>query len=255
MVKRRYKVIFLILGILIFCFGIFYYNTKDTMCFSGHLSDAISVNKNRASYYSDNSNNLSTVVSDSLIKNEKTLLPVAWLIDLRAQKFIKDDINIICGDFVDMVNIATKEILPKYTHVVSNEVFSSLEEMFAQQKSKMEAALKDEDYLNIASHASELLHFIEELEIKEESSFCMSKHVVESLGYGAFHALDNDKLSQGKAQGLLSKFIEVEIQGLSNETLMIDRNAQYVHELGLGIVCNDVPDIPFLDEWNKFQEN
>lgn len=221
------------------------------MCFSGHLLEAISTNKGRADYYSSRSNGLSLLVSKELIKNERILLLTAIILDLQAQQFINKKIPVICGDFVDMRGIRQKEEYPIRNNIAATSTTTRLKAIFVAQREKMEISNKENDFSDISSRAADMLRVIEKIEGEEQSNFCMSKHVVESIGYAALHAVHNSKLSGGRADGLLSKFIGAEIKGLSEEIVVLDENAQHVHALGIGIVCNDVPKIPFLEEWQN----
>ena len=97
----------------------------------------------------------------------------------------------------------------------------------------------------------ELLLYIENFEKETGSNFCMTKHITKSLGFAASHAVAYSKNTQGESNSLMQDFIDMQASGLSDFTLELDRDAQILHQLGVGIICNDVPYIPFKEVYNQ----
>lgn len=226
-------------------------SNKEDFCFYRHLSDAIKVNEKRSGYYAEKTGDFSIDVSNELIGNEKLLKLTALIIDIRSQKFIKEGIPIVCGDFVEMDLIESKETKPEYIKVASDAIFNKLDLSFQKVKKRMIDSNRQNDFESVGEMAYELLLEVKQIEEEEKSSFCMTKHVIESLGLAAIHAKQYSSDSLGQVNGLAQSFLKVKISGISSLVLEIDRGAQKSHNKGVGIVCNDVPKIPFIEEYEK----
>jgi hypothetical protein len=179
------------------------------------------------------------------------LMPVALWLDIRSQKFIKMGMPIVCSDFVEMSDIENKEAKPIYTNIANESVFKILNSDFETTKTEMQKYNQHNDFRKVGDEAYKLLLNVENIEKETKSNFCMARHVIESLGLAAIHADKYSRDSRGEIGSFAQSFVETQISGLSNSILDIDRDAQKAHQLGAGIVCNDVPKIPFREKYKN----
>ena len=166
----------------------------------------------------------------------------------KAQKFIKKGVPIVCNDFVEMNGIESKEGKPFYANIANESVFERLNSDFENTKTEMRKYNQQNDFKKVSEMAYSLLLKVENIEKETKSNFCMARHVIDSLGLAAVHAGGYSKNSRGEIDSFAQSFVGTQISGLSNSILDIDRGAQKAHQLGVGIVCNDVPKIPFKEE-------
>lgn len=251
--KLSYIITAIVLVIVIFGVGLYFWAEKNRqqLCFYRHLSDAVKVNNERKPYYSKITAGISEGTSNNLIRNERMLMPVALWLDIRAQKFIKKGVPIVCNDFVEMSDIDSKEAKPIYANIANESVFESLNSDFEKAKTEMRKYNQQNDFKKVGDVAYNLLLNVENIEKETKSSFCMARHVIDSLGLAAVHAGKYSKDSGGDIDSFAQSFVGTQISGLSNSILDIDRGAQKAHQLGAGIVCNDVPKIPFKEEYEN----
>lgn len=248
--KTSISVLFLVCIAGFLCISAYYLvkTNRQQMCFYGHLSDAIIQNQERRAYYAKITNGKSKKVSDDLINSERILMPMALLVDMRARKIRMDDTSIVCENFVHMDSVVEKERRPTYVNIANDTTFQVLQSDLEHTKTKIVDYGKKRDFNMVSEVAYDFLIHVENIEQSTQSSFCMTKHAIESIGYAALHA---DKFSQDRYEkiGDIYQFlIEVQAMGLSTQVLSLDRNAQKIHQLNAGIVCNDVPYIPFKEE-------
>jgi len=251
--KIAYTIATIILIIAIFGVGLYFWAEKNRQqfCFYRHLSDAVKVNNERKSYYSKITDGVSENTSNNLIRNERMLMPVALWLDIRAQKFIKKDIPVICNDFVEMSDIESKEKKPIYANIANESVFERVNSDFEKAKIEMRKYNQQNDFKKVGDVVYNLLLNVENIEKETKSNFCMARHVIDSLGLAAVHAGKYSKDSGGEIDFFAQSFVGTQISGLSNSILDIDRGAQKAHQLGVGIVCNDVPKISFKEEYEN----
>jgi len=90
---------------------------------------------------------------------------------------------------------------------------------------------------------------------KEEAIYLpMSKHLIESLGFGALHSLyyrcDSKEETYQLGQDLMVlQAIAVKI----GNSLSYDKQANEFHQQQIGILVNDLPHIPFLKEYDHYK--
>lgn len=224
---------------------------ESKLCFYNHLIDAININKSRNDYYLQKSQGMSQDISRQLINSERSLIWQALWIDMRAQKFIRMGTPIVCDDFVDMGNIKTKEHQSMHTDVINDLEFEKLKKIIYHSRQKMQFLNDEYSFKKVSDEAFDLLLYIENIEKETDSNLCMTKHVVESLGLASVHAKTYSQNTDNEVNSLARDFIRIKILGLSDFILNLDKDAQEMHSLGIGIICNDVPHIPFKEEYLK----
>lgn len=222
----------------------------DVLGFTDHLKEAIHSNTARRDYYDRASNGASRSLSNHVIRLERLTLPFAWLFDARANRYNRQGIGIVDGDFVPMTGIRPPETPPTYRNVAAKADFKRLDGWLDRYRDEVGAALDRRDFRGIAALTDTLLTRIDGLEAAAGAHFAMTKHVAESVGYAALHALDYRARSGGRTDDLAARFVQLQAFGLTG-TLSIDRRAQELHRQGIGIIVNDLPHIPFQAEWAR----
>ncbi len=237
----------------IFCVSVYFWVEKNRqqMCFYGHLSDAIAQNQDRKAYYAMVTDGESKNVSDDLINSERILLPVALLVDIQARKITKNDESIVCENFVHMDSVAEKESPPIYGNIANESITYALQEDLENTTTKIIDYGKKRDFNMVSEVAYDFLLHVENIERETQSSFCMTKHAIESIGYAALHAEQFPQDRYGKSGDVYQSVIDAQAMGLSTHVLSLDKNAQKIHRLNAGIVCNDVPHIPFKEKYQN----
>lgn len=220
--------------------------------FAEHLRDALTGNRERRETYARMSNGASRALSDRVIRLETLTLPFALHFDARAARFNRQGIPIVARDLVPMSGVRPAETPPRYRSVAGKAEIRRLEGWLDTYRSAVSEALGRRDFERIGHLTAELLGRLEGLEAMADAHFAMTRHVAESVGYAALHALDYREDSAGATDDLAARFIRLQAFGLTG-TVDIDRRAQALHRQGIGIIVNDLPDIPFLAEWQARQ--
>lgn len=219
--------------------------------FNKHMVDAIRINRARRPGYIAQAGNSAKWLSHWMVGLERLLIPLTLYFDKKAQPFNEAGISIVENDFIDMEFIKDASIPPLYKGIASSETFKILvTSLKAIRKDGMQA-LKNNDYMAICEQTAESLSLIEQLEHDSQSHFAMSKHMLESIGYAALHAPIYLEQSEGKTEKLGKQLIAVHLLMADGVGVVLtDKLGQRCHSKGAGILINDVPDIPFLDEFN-----
>lgn len=216
--------------------------------FVTHLTDAIRINRARREYYETETGGVSNGVSRRLILLERASLPFAWAIDRMAEKFNKNSIPVIAGDFVSMSVINDKKTPPVFKNIAPPASVEKVRAVLSGLEKSLKNALKTSDFSAACADSYRALLELEEIENAGRGHFALSKHIVESIGFAALHARAYSKLSEGGTAGLSKLFIRVQALALPF-CAGTDAEAQKSHALGAGVLVNDVPFIPFKKEW------
>jgi hypothetical protein len=218
--------------------------------FVTHLVDAIRVNRARRDYYASKTGGVSNAVSRRLILLERASLPFAWAIDRMAEKFNNNSIPIIAGDFVLMSVVNDMKTPPAFKNKAKAASVEKVGAVLGGLNKSIKKALKTADFSTVCADSHRALLAVEAIENAERCHFALSKHIVESIGFAALHAQSYAKLSDGETAGLSKLFIRVQALALPL-CAGTDAEAQKSHELGAGVLVNDVPFIPFQKEWES----
>lgn len=218
--------------------------------FATHLRDALASNRARREVYAARSGGASRALSDHVIRLERLTLPFAALFDLRARRFNRQGIPIVSRDLVSMSGVRPADTPPEHRGVATRPQVRQLEGWLAAYRKDVSRSLGRRDFERIAELTHDLLGRIEGLEVEADAHFAMTKHVAESVGYAALHAVDYHAQSGGKTDDLAARFIRLQAFGLMG-TVPIDQRAQALQQQGLGIIVNDLPAIPFEAEWRE----
>ena len=223
--------------------------TISGQAFFKHISDAIQINTERMETYAGLTNGKSLPLSRALIRFEQRCLVPAAAIDRWAGKFWQKGIGIISNDFVSMKAIKNPEFPPVYRGCLSEPGREFVEKILREFRNDFVAAVFRKDFLSASRAAWQTLVCIEQVEKKERCHLAMVRHFLESLGYGALHAIHYARQSNGKTLRLSKTFLLLQVFPFSS-CLGYDLEAQKIHQLGIGILVNDLPSIPFKKEWD-----
>jgi hypothetical protein len=220
--------------------------------FTIHLIDAIGVNVRRARLYARQSQGRSWSLTIRLIAAEAVLIPTAWAFDLWGGAFYSQGLPAVTGDFVSMRALpAGDRPLGSFQNPPAH-VWRDLEADVTFYGDVIRTATVATDFRLVCQACEALLDSIDRLRSAYGLPLPMTRHVVESLGYGAVHALAFAKRANGATDGLYSQFLGLQAMGIA-AGVAIDRDALPVHADGIGILVNDLPHIPFREEWQAIR--
>lgn len=215
--------------------------------FVAHLDEAIALNTERQPLYAGITDLASGPLSQVLIGSEQIALGPAAGFDERAEPFHAEGIAIVAADFVSMKHVAKWDRPPTYTGPWTDDVErllgNAVEPLIATPPGDFEA---------ICAEACDALGRIDELEAEHGVHLAMTKHVIESLGFGALHAIAYSEESGGRTDALAEELAGTQMEPLElGLAQYFDEEAAPIHALGAGIIVNDVPRIPFLEEYEE----
>jgi len=213
-----------------------------------HVLEAIGINLSRAWTYARRSGGRSIPVSILLITSELMVLPSLILFDLWALFFNRRGHGIIRDDFISMSLIRPQDSRPTRAAIAADVAMEDFREELLNFRYRARAALYCYSLDELAALTHQMLGRTVQFEEKHEATMIMHRHILESIGLAAINhkLIDRDS---GGATRLLSKwFLLFQLQGLSFCGLL-DGLAQRSHARGVGIVENDVPYIPFHEQY------
>ncbi len=221
--------------------------------FAQHLEEAIQLNRSRRDVYDRLSGGRTRSLSNQLILLEQLTLPFAYVLDRWATRFQERGLPVLKEDFVSMQDVRSPFAPPRWRGVASAQETERIQDWLDGYRKTLGEALGRNDFAAIAQASHDLLGRLEDAEQGQQVHWAMTKHLVESLGLAAMNALDYAERSGGDTLRLSRTFIRFQALGLLGAT-SVDRKAQGFHRQGIGIVVNDIPEIPFADRWNAQHE-
>lgn len=216
--------------------------------FYNHIADALAINKHRRSIYAQMTGGKSLAVSNLLIGLECMSIPLAMYYDYRAKGFNRQGIPIIAADFMPMDNIRPLEHPPTYRGRADQATLDKVSGLLAAYKTAVGKAAEANDFRQVARDSYDLLRTVHDIESASQSHFYMVRHIVESTGLAALNAVDYARSSKGETNKLSRDFLKLQVMAIGL-TVTIDRKAQEVQAMGVGILVNDIPYIPFEEAW------
>jgi len=205
-------------------------------------------------YYSSITNGRSDAIFKKIAGLQSLNLPISWYIDLQAKRFQRAGIPVITGDLVNMNTINPKEQPPVYRGIMPESTIKDLRIRIREFQKHAMSALKKPDFKAVARATHEMVMHVKELEKKHGAHLAMTVHMLDSIGYTALHAADYQKNTHGDTDNLCRQFLTIQVFPMQ-QCLPTDLKAQHLHAAGAGVIVNDVPDIPFLKEWNAGLNN
>ena len=212
--------------------------------FHRHIRDAIRINRQRRPVYGAMAGGPARRASDLLIRTEYLCLPFAAVFDRRARRFNEAGIPIVQDDFVSMEGIRDPHDPPRYTGRAWQGEFAALGGQLNDYKRSLAGRAKALDFDRAAGDTAQMLTAVAERETRCEAHFAMVWHLLESIGLAAVNAIRFAEQSSGETRSLSRDLLLFEARGMRT-AVTLDRRAQEVHALGVGIIVNDLPAIPF----------
>ena len=212
--------------------------------FHKHLQDAIRINRQRRPTYDRMAGRPARRASDLLILTEYICLPFALRFDRRGKRFNEAGIPIIQDDFVSMEEIGDAHDPPTYANHAGRSEFEAVSAELKEYTRCLRDSARTLDFQQAARDTARMLTAVAERETRCEAHFAMVRHLLESIGLAAVNAIRFAELSAGRTRLLSRDLLMFETRGV-RAAVALDRRAQAVHALGVGIIVNDVPSIPF----------
>lgn len=219
---------------------------ESSGCMQSHIRDALTLNLKRREVYSVMTNSESRALSNRLIFAEKFALLWAKHYDREAKPFQDVGIPLFCDEFVP---IKAREIGPE------KEIKSVTFTVPFERKNLIKdfgLLVKDMDWKALETKSNEFLQLISD----QSGSHCMIRHLLESI-----------RRSAGLAPGYLKRAMEVWgdnskevkhlkklLRGFNRNQIsgfmlgyQIDEEAFIFQKQRIGILCNELPDIPRIE--------
>lgn len=215
-----------------------------------HLIDAIELYSERQAIYRQQTDGRSDALFSKLIASETLSLGLARYFDARAFAFHKQGILIVEADFVAMHNNAG---FGTPIHIAKT-LDKSLQVQVSAQIANFSLVRNDID--TTVHQCLKTLEWMDAFERRHNVYLPMTKHIIESIGFVALHAPTYMEQSSGATHSLSRDLINTQILALRHvDPLGYDIAANLLHQEGIGILINDLPHIPFIEEyWLKFPQ-
>lgn len=213
-----------------------------------HVWEAIRLNVARGRGYAAITAGESRPLTRRLVLLELLcLVPLAWF-DWRARKFQRRGIPIIAADFTSMTRVNPADAPIRFQGIASEGVWRKLAAELREFRAAADRAVVGAGFREVARLTSARLHSVEQREEELQCLFPMTRHLLESVGIFACHAVEYAAQSGGDTVALSKSFLRFHLRGVGLG-IDLDRRAQACHALGAGIIENDVPAIPFETAW------
>ncbi len=209
-----------------------------------HLIDAIDLYSDRMVSYAEVTDGQSDKLFNRLLLLERLSLGMSRLFDMRAYPYAQRGIPIVTADFVPMSdNLGFGALLPPTLPL--NESHLTLIRAKVADMSSLDC-----DFHKVTQRSAEILYWIEDFESANSVHLALFKHMVESIGVSALHAIDYSEQSGGDTQKLSCDMVKFQIAAMKTPHLIwLENEANKFHQMGVGILVNDLPRIPFLAEY------
>jgi hypothetical protein len=219
-----------------------------------HLADAIVINRQRKGLYAEITGGRSRGLSNLLIWFERLTLPYALFIDRWARRYNRRGIPIVDGDLMSMELIREPTAPPTHRGRMSREEMTALRRSLGELKRSIARPIKRSEFDGVARRCYAFLTDTEQRELAQGYHLAMTRHFVESVGLAATNAIDYAEQSSGETNRLARTFLRIQCIPFGMPILSpacFDYRAQAVHAEGVGILLNDVPEIPFRERWES----
>ena len=244
--KKKFSVIMIITTMLLFLIS--FTSCMEIDGFEKHLADAIKLNTERKKIYAEMTDGRSNFLFTALIGFETALIPLAKTTDYQAIPFLKEGIPIVVNDFVPMNSVNDFTVPPVYYGEMNDESIEEVKEIISRINK-----LHKDDFVEISHVVYEALSNLDRVEVKHQVHFQMTKHLLESLGFAALHAILYTKQSDGRTDSLSKKFIMYQLLPFkTSASLFYDKRANHFHQEGIGVLINEMPYIPFIEEYELY---
>lgn len=217
-----------------------------------HLGSAIVLNLRRTLGYARKSGGRSIVLSLSLVSLELLSLPLMACFDLWALRYQRRSVPLMLRDFMPM-SLAPSQA--QETTLRQRWDAAQWRRWRLRQRDYLKsarAACDAADFYGLAALTHELLTEVEAASVRDRVALPMTVHLLESVGLFAVHALEYREQTSAQSDTFCVAFLRVQLWGLFVAS-WLDRRAQRCHALGVAVISNDVPPIPFHEAWRALE--
>lgn len=217
--------------------------------FARHLREAIELNTSRKDDYAARSGGASKSVSRLLVLLERATVVWAWFMDWRAKRWVKKGAPVVHADFVSMAHVPAAGRPPRWTGKATDAQWEQLDRLLDGWRDGFVADVDAGRWEPAAGRTVSALAEVERLEGLWGCHLAMTRHTLEQAGWAALNAPVWSRASQGGTDDLARTFVKALKWGVVRGP-GIDRRAQEAHAAGVGVIVNDVPEIPLTAAWN-----
>ncbi|KAL1504405.1 hypothetical protein AB1Y20_010811 [Prymnesium parvum] len=226
-----------------------------------HIADAIMLNRHRRKYYAQVTQNASWKLSFLLTTSERALRPTLFVMDRLAARCRRRAApgskcqNMLTNnhDWYSMGDVQPRERAPKYRKQATAEERRAMRRALRSFTSICCGGLSCGQFGIVAEEAARALREVDLLEERQQVHWAMVKHVLESCGIMALHSVQYTT-ENPSCKTLCAFVIFCHLCMLRSGMIFVfDHWAQECHCKGAAILVNDVPHIPFLEEYDALQ--
>lgn len=216
-----------------------YAKSYDSFCFQKHITESISINKERKKIYSELTDGRSDRIFNKLIAYEYVTLAPATFFDLKALPYHKQGMDLFCHEFMSMIRA------PKFDPAVRktpSEQFKPFDWKF--YKNRITEALDHGNAPEVRKVTLEAL-----LELKEQPHYyCFTRHFMESIyrfaHFVPMRAQEAEELGLKDPTKMMFNVMKLHTLGLK-DCHGIDLWSQPIQMSGIPILCSEIPDLLF----------
>ncbi|HST57288.1 MAG TPA: hypothetical protein VLK84_01295 [Longimicrobium sp.] len=213
----------------------------ERRCMERHLREAAAINKARMPLYDSLSGGRSRGISRRLIWTERLGVVAAWYIDLRARRFQRAGIRIVCDDFVPMAH--TPAFQPR-----APDPPPPLADFVRADASGIRREVERAQRLGGWAAASAVLEREIEALAMTPAYHCMLRHLLESAlrisNQAPRYAAEAEARGLSASPEDLSRaLLDLHLLSLG-DAAKLDARAAPLQAEGIPILCQDVPPIP-----------
>lgn len=214
-----------------------------------HLTTAISLNEARKPIYAELSSGKSLPLSRNLILATKSMIPFAKSLDKHGNKLNRMGIPILREDLIPMQDLPKPETAPRFKEVIPKAEAYHLRMHIKYFAKEMKRLRKEKQLREICMLSANMLAQIDAWEESYGCHFAMTKYLLESTAYSALRGISYLEY-ENKSILLSSKLIKGHLF-LLPWAIPFDRKAQSIQAMGVGFLVNDLPQVPFMEEWRS----
>ena len=215
-----------------------------------HILSAIILNCQRGMFYARTTQGKSLKVTIPLVFAEFSTLLLALCVDIWAKYYNLQGINIIAGDFTPMKKAKALGSKLKYCGQISEGLHQELGESIRGYVKVAFVLAWRGDFQALTKITYDHLNYVHHFEDWARALFPMHRHLLESIGIAALNSIRYQRESRGRTIFLSRFFLLLQVFAL-HKSQDYDKNAQVCHSMGVGIVENDVPHIPFMTRYEE----
>ena len=215
-----------------------------------HIKEAIALNKARKPLYANLTQGASVKLSNMFIRLQYFALPYSVYQDLLARKFNRQGIPIVINDLAEMSESAEYDREIKYCSKPGYIVWKELFAKAKQFRASIKRLTRHANFEGVCSISQKYHREIISLEKQHQVHLAMNKHLIESVGLTALNAIAYNKQSHGKTISLSKKQINAHSMPIYFG-LRMDKKAHVLREFSCGILYNDLPHIPFIENYTQ----